>query len=250
MTALHLVPSGFVPSRTMDAAFEQLQRDRDDDDLCTPAWLWAVIDSVSPIVLDPCSNPWAQQAPIMLERDHKPNGLEADWSALIGGRRGQVYANSPYGRGHLIAWAHKCATEATCGVEITQLTPVAPTTKWWKIARHTCDAMAYLDRRVAFEGGTEKTGLIDSAVFYWGPHAGRFRDTFAPLADVRVFDGARLWIGDVERPPPPPPRAPKKKKRKPLGRVAKAKKQRKRTPAKRAPSKAKPKRPGVAKVRP
>lgn len=226
-------------SSAMSDAFADFARDRDDDDLCTPAWLWAVVGSIAPIHLDPCSNPWAQPAPVRLDRESKPDGLDADWSQLVPlelGRR-LVYVNPPYARGHLIAWAYKCATMARLGLEVVLLTPVAPTTEWWRLARYACDGVAYLNRRVAFEGGGHKQGMIDSAAFYFGAHAGAFMHAFAPIADVRTFDGPRPPLPE-SAPPRPPPRMPKKPKRKPTGRG-------------RAPAKPKPtKRPSVAKVKP
>lgn len=218
---LELIPGGlYGASSAMDDAFAALVRDRDDDDLCTPAWLWAVIGSIAPIALDPCSNPWAQPAPARLDRDSRPDGLAADWAELANvpiGARGLVYVNPPYARGHLIAWAYKCAEEARRGVEIVALTPVAPTTAWWRLARYSCDALGYLDRRVQFEGGPMRQGMIDSAVWYWGAHAGQFLEAFRAIADVRVFDAPRAPL-PLERPPAPPPRAPKTPKRKPTGR--------------------------------
>lgn len=248
MPTLTLVQGGaFAPSSTMDAAFESFRRDRDDDDLCTPMWLWVVVGTVAPIVLDPCSNPWAYPvAPIKLERDSKPDGLNADWAELVKlelGRRGVVYVNPPYARGHLEPWAWKCATEARTGLEVVMLSPVAPTTAWWRLARRSCDAVAYLDRRIQFEGGDHRQGMIDSAVWYWGAHPGAFLEAFSGIADVRVFDGPREPL-PIERPPAPPPRKPKKKKRKPTGRgVARS------TPKKPKKKKPTPARPGIAKVR-
>lgn len=150
------------------------------DHLGSPAYILDRVYALGPVALDPCGGPNSQViAAITCTPDSEIDGLALDWSAVtfdlwcgLHFRRGVVYVNCPYGRGHLDPWTTKIAEEAAEGCEVVSLLPLDPTTAWWKRMTSTAAARVLIGHRVQFVGGSHKSGSIKSALFYHGtrPH--------------------------------------------------------------------------------
>lgn len=160
-------------------------RDRTSNDLCTPGDLLALVRMVSPIALDPCSNPWSQVG-ALLAFDEDSDGLAQPWAELTAGK-GQAYVNPPYGRGHMEKWAGKIAVEAQRGCEITALVKGDFSTGWWDTLRRYAAGICYLEGRPAFEGGESGSGKFASAMFYFGRSRYLFAHVFEHRGDVRLL---------------------------------------------------------------
>lgn len=161
------------------------RRVRTKDDLCTPIEVLERVRKVNRIALDPCSNEWSTVgARAEWSRDDGIDGLARPWRP----RSGLVYANPPYSRGYLNPWAQKIVREARARIEIVALTPVSVSTVWWYLLREAADARCDVDHRIAFDGGTEGTGRIDSCLWYFGPNTDRFCEAFADFGEVRRYE--------------------------------------------------------------
>lgn len=152
------------------------------DDWCTPPELLARVRAVAPIGLDPCSNRDSQvRAARAISREDTPDGLSADWRALLG-QEALAYVNPPYGR-QLGRWVQKCADEAARGAEVVLLCPARPGTRWWRagVLQGRAARVCFLFGRPRFLlGGSEIAGsTFDVAVIYWGAQAERFSSAFA-----------------------------------------------------------------------
>lgn len=168
-----------------------MTRERQKDDLGTPAWLLDRVRDVAPIALDPCSNEWSEASVRALSScdiDLGQDGLAIDWlHPYADAPVGLVFCNPPYGRGFLRLWSEKIANEAARGVEIVSLVPCSPDTEWWATLRDSCDARCDVATRIAFEGGQHGTGQIKSEVFYHGPRRFLFAHAFDSLGEVVVY---------------------------------------------------------------
>ncbi|HEY0838856.1 MAG TPA: DNA N-6-adenine-methyltransferase [Vulgatibacter sp.] len=168
-----------------------VERQRTNNDLCTPAVVLDLVRQLGRIALDPCSNPWSEVGAgmtldgTMLEED----GLLADWGECVKmGGGGLVFVNPPYGRGELPKWADKIASEARVDdLEIVALVPASTDTRWWDVLRREATAIAYWCGRLKFGGGDHGAGTFGSAAFYFGKRRFLFAHLFDPHADVRVI---------------------------------------------------------------
>lgn len=162
-----------------------MTRERDNNDLATPAWILDAVECIDVIALDPCSNGWADQRAEVRWTFHDGNdGLTKSWLKATGGRL--TYVNPPYGPGHLMPWAQKIVLEASKGVEIVDLVPGSFDTAWWQHLGTRVNAIAYLDDRVKHVGGAFGGGMFPSALHYFGPRPFRFLSAFEEHADVRL----------------------------------------------------------------
>lgn len=167
------------------------------DHLGTPEYILDRVYALGPVALDPCSGPNSQViAAITCTPDSEIDGLAMDWSAVpfnlwCGGhfRRGVVYVNCPYGRGHLGPWTTKIVAEASKGCEIVSLLPLDPTTKWWKRMTSTAQARVMIDHRVQFVGGSHKSGSIKSALFYHGTRPRLFLHHCGVMGEKTLLGG-------------------------------------------------------------
>lgn len=159
----------------------------------TPPWLLDLVREVDDIALDPCPGPagWVR-ATSELRLDKGDDGLATDWYAHWAEdlrRLGLVFVNPPYGPGHLPLWAPKILSEAERGaaegMEIVALLPATPSPEWFHLLAPKADAICFLAGRPKFwspETLEESCGpgTKDSAVFYFGERARRFRRVFQP----------------------------------------------------------------------
>lgn len=162
-------------------------RERTPNDANTPEWILERVRLLGTIGLDPCSNPWSTVgAAVEWSRDRGADGLALPWSGL-----GPAFVNPPYGRGELLAWAHKIAGEAAAGVEIVALTPADSRTRWTEVLHRAGGECIHLRKIVRF-GGHSWGAPRPHAAWYFGPRPEAFRETFR---------GCGYWIesNDVPR---------------------------------------------------
>jgi hypothetical protein len=133
--------------------------------------------------LDPCSNPHSKVcAREVWDLARGEDGLVRSWTG-----RSPVYCNAPYG--DLLTWGKKVVAEAGQGVEILMLVPATPDTEWFDILWRDASAVCFWHGRLRFtsKGRPCGTPRFGSALFYFGPHAGRFEKVFAAFGNVVVF---------------------------------------------------------------
>jgi hypothetical protein len=154
----------------------------------TPAWLVAEVKAFfgGGIALDPCTsdrNPTGAGA-YYANNESSGNGLTHSWEYWY-----NAYVNSPYGRA-LKDWTAKCIRESTYNdVEIIQLAPARPATRWFLDMAMGSDELGVFKKRLSFtlngkpvtdRKGKPCTGQFDSALAYYGPRGDAFRKHFAP----------------------------------------------------------------------
>lgn len=162
------------------------ERQRTNDDLCTPPLVTEALKPLGPIALDPCSNPWSPvSAKKKLDGSPRSCGLTVNWRELAG--RGLVFVNPPYSRGQMPLWSRKATLEAARGCEIVMLVKGDHSTDWWRVLRADARAIAYWNDRISFLGGDHNSGNFASAIFYFGGRAKVFEWALATHADVRVL---------------------------------------------------------------
>lgn len=108
------------------------------------------------------------------------NGLALPW-------RGRVWLNPPYS--DPLPWLQTLLTYHQAG-DVTAalaLLPCASSPRWAKLAWAQAAAVCLLGQRVQFwpRRRDDESNDRDSAVFYFGPDAARFRRAFEPLGVCR-----------------------------------------------------------------
>ena len=163
--------------------------ERGNDDLGTPEWILDLVRQMGPIGLDPCSNEWstvgAMDEFVLAEGW---DGLSADWAEAVNALHldepGCVFVNPPYSKP--LPWAKKIASECR-GLTVFALVKCAPSTRWWKVLMSVASARVDFHKRITFEGGAHKSGMMDSTMFYAGPSPYLFAHIFSPHGEVRVY---------------------------------------------------------------
>lgn len=164
-----------------------------NDDLNTPEWILDLVRRMGPIGLDPCSNRWSTVGARFSVGLPDADGLDVDWELLTDVGKGSCFVNPPYSRP--LPWARKfalwrsCLTDAFTGPEPHGfvLVKCAPSTRWWKVLMSVASARVDFHKRITFEGGAHKSGMMDSTMFYAGPSPYLFAHIFSPHGEVRVY---------------------------------------------------------------
>lgn len=159
--------------------------ERTNDDLNTPEWILDIVRQMGPIGLDPCSNPWSTVgATVSYSLHDGQDGLAVRWD-----HPGNLWCNPPYSKPK--PWAIKIAHWSIWESTLTQhgfcLVKTAQSTAWWETLMEEASARVDFHKRITFEGGAHKSGMMDSTMFYFGPHPYLFCHLFAPHGEVRVY---------------------------------------------------------------
>lgn len=163
--------------------------ERTNDDLNTPEWILDLVRRMGPIGLDPCSNPWSTVgAAVEYRLDRGEDGLKLPW---LGMWPRSAFVNFPYSKP--LPWCQRIENYATLPcptytrMAIFALCKCAPSTKWWKVLMSVASARVDFHKRITFEGGAHKSGMMDSTMFYFGPSPYLFAHIFSPHGEVRVY---------------------------------------------------------------
>ncbi len=156
--------------------------ERSNDDLCTPGWVLDLVREMGPIGLDPCSNPWSTVgAAYTCTKHNGTDGLLGQWESVAG----LVFCNPPYSAPG--PWVHKATEAKRGGAEVLMLLKHDPSTKWSALARQHMDARCDFHKRITFEGGAFKSGMMASTMIYFGLRPYLFAHTFQDVGEVRVY---------------------------------------------------------------
>jgi len=157
---------------------------RDNDSLCTPEWVLDLVRRVGRIDLDPCSNEHSTVGARTEWALHRgDDGLAGRWAPFAEG--GLIFVNCPYS--HPTPWVMRAIEAASDGAEVLMLLKHDPSTKWSARLRGSMDARCDFHRRISFEGGAHKSGMMASTMVYMGPNPFLFAHVFEGVGEVRVY---------------------------------------------------------------
>lgn len=158
---------------------------RDNDSLGTPGWVLGLVRSMGPIALDPCSNQWSTVGALTSWSLHSgDDGLAQAWGP-VANIDGSIYVNPPYSRP--MPWIDRAIEARASGSEVFLLLKHDPSTKWSAKLRGSQDARCDFHRRITFEGGAHKSGMMASTMIYLGARPYLFAHVFADVGEVRVY---------------------------------------------------------------
>jgi hypothetical protein len=159
----------------------------DKQDWRTPQWLLDVVMEMCPggIDLDPCASTYPEHHYALANLTKAEDGLGCDWAEEVTEGAGTVFVNSEYGRA-LPRWVAKCSNEWGEYLEVIQLAPNRPGTKWYAHALDEATAMCSLQGRLIFEGATQGAPF-PSVLFYYGERPYLFCHVFDGHGDVRML---------------------------------------------------------------
>jgi hypothetical protein len=148
-------------------------------DWLTPPEVFEALAPLGPVGLDPCG---AEGSYVGAAREFRlergEDGLTLPWvkGDLPGEHQGgYVFCNPPYSRLETPRWTARCAEQAALGVEVVALLPVRTSAAWWQRHAPRADACCFIDGRLHFSGAKWQAPFA-SALLYWGPRWGTFRD--------------------------------------------------------------------------
>jgi hypothetical protein len=142
-------------------------------DWLTPPEVFEALSPLGPVGLDPCG---AEGSYVNAAREFRlsrgEDGLVLPWTHP---GPGYVFVNPPYSRVETPRWTQRCAEQAALGVEVVALLPVRTSAAWWQRHAPAAAACCFWDGRMHFSGAKWQAPFA-SALLYWGPRWGTFRD--------------------------------------------------------------------------
>lgn len=167
------------------------------DEFYTPR---AIIDALPPIDLDPFSPPHRPvPAKAYCVGDEGGDGFAVDW-------RGVVWANPPYSRGNLPAFAGKAVAEVASGRAsiVIGLIPAKPGSRYWHDHILGMARVGYVRGRIAFHDahgqpfrdakGNAQAGKFDSAFVLWSRDS---RLVARVMSDLDARSGLVIYWSDT-----------------------------------------------------